>query len=212
VVDGGAAGHFGAVLDLGAGHLGAAVVAGDVTGRWTAGSAGSIAIRGSLLGGSIELSSAAVGRGTALGKLVVAGDVTGAAVRTRGSIGRVQVGSLHASRLLAGVSPAVADHPASRADLVEPRAAIAALTVTGTGGRTDRFVSDSRVAAGSLGVINLLNADFGAGGGIGLWADGAAARPVGRVVHLDRLTGDRWAWPVRRGLFAGPDDLIHLLV
>ncbi|MFW6155403.1 MAG: Calx-beta domain-containing protein [Planctomycetota bacterium] len=211
VVNDRSAGDFHADLDLATGRLGAAVIRGDVTGRWTAGAAGSIVIRGSLIGGDIELNDTPDGRVVALGRLVVSGDVTDATIRTAGSMGRVQVRSLHGSRLLAGVGSAVDDHPRSRADLVESDAEIRALRVTGVRGSTDRFVTDSHVAAGSLGVINLLNADFAAGGGIGLWADGQAARPIRRVVYLDRLTGERWRWPVRRGPFAGPDDLIGLL-
>ncbi len=211
VINGGEAGDFDADLDLAAGRLGAAVVTGDVTGRWSAGAAGAIVIRGSLLGGGIDLSDPPAGGGLTLGRLVVGGDLTDSTVRTRGSMGAVRVRGLHGARLLAGVDAAVADHPAGVSDLVAPDATIRAVKVAGAGGSTERFVTDSHIAAPTLGVISLLNADFAGGDGIGLWADGRTGRPIRRVVHVDRLTRDRWVWPVRRGPFGGPEDLIHLL-
>jgi len=132
------------------------------------------------------------------------------AIRTSEGVGAVTAGALRDVDILVGVADGVVSHASSPADFANPLAAVKAVKVKGIKGSAGRFFTATTISAGAIGRVNLLNADFDAGGS-GLYAliDHGG---IGGVRHLDRLTGEKWSWPVRPGsVFAGPAGLIHLL-
>lgn len=120
---------------------------------------------------------------TSLARMDVAGGLNGAAVRAAGSIGKVTVGAMHDSLLLAGVRSGLATLPAAASDFVTP-ASIASITVRGT---APAAFSDSVIAASSVGRVvvgrvgsqNATPAPFGvAATSVGYYKRLTTGRPV----------------------------------
>lgn len=73
------------------------------------------------------------------------------------------------------------------------------------------FFADSNFSASQFGTITLLNADW-ATGESGIYAcDLGPGSEIRSVRYSDTDTGERWSWPLRNQLFAGPPDLLHFL-
>ena len=88
---------------------------------------------------------------------------------------------------------------------------INSVVITRYAGIQERFLTDTNFSAARPGVVRLLNADLVDPGGVHVLGrnDG---REIRRLVHRDTLTGVRAVWPLPANVvFAGPDNLIHVL-
>ncbi len=115
------------------------------------------------------------------------------------------------SDFLAGVADTVVRQPTAPGEFTNPAAQIRSFVVTRLPRSTERFLTDTNIAAASIGVVRLLNGDFNVGDS-GIFALASGGDEIRSVVHFDRLTDERWSCPPRNNqLYEGPDGLITLL-
>jgi hypothetical protein len=169
---GGVAGSFEADIALdGPGGLRRAVIAGDVTDcDWSiTGRAGALVIRGSLTDSTISAGP---------------------------RIGRVIVGALDGSDILAGIDPAAGRYATAAAHFTT-NSVIGLVNVRGVAGQ-DRNVIDSNISAAMVRRLILNNPQLDNGGAIfGMHVSSEMRRPVGAVFSRDTALGWTWQWRPR---------------
>ena len=193
---GAAADDFTAVIT---GRIGVMNVPGNLSGTWTARSAGSLYVGGSLTGAVLTLTQEASPTSSAqtLGSLTVRKWIDGASVATAGHIGTLRAGAIRDSNVFAGVTQTRDLDSDGRADLPDPEtdfdvlalAAIRTVVISGIRGEAAAFAS-SNIAAPNLGLIIIGTISDDNGGE----AFGLAGRRLGSLRSASALTIPT-AWP-----------------
>jgi hypothetical protein len=155
-----------------------------------------------------------------VGKVKLAGWVNDSCLRATGSIAGISVGGAHHSDFMAGISELAARKADQLVFFENPAAAIGSFKVKGLkvprGQTPPRFFVDSNVSAAQLGAVSLLNVDFNNGSTLfGLYArltgSGKEIKSVRCADSLDRNLN--FTWPPRKDVtFAQRPDLTISLV
>ena len=202
--------------------------AGSITvGQWVTGSmdmtfAKSISIKGKKaakdgtgglagdFGVNLSFTGADAKKGVSLGKFAAAGTATGE-IRTVGSIGSVSIASVNGFDLLAGIDPAAGRFPTTAADFINPDASIKSVKISGIKGQAGTFFQDSNIAAATIGSVSFCNANFKIGHSGITAMDQGTGKEIKKVSYVNKATGQKWAWPIKTGVFDGPGDFINIL-
>ncbi len=158
-------------------------------------------------------------KGLSLGKLQVAGTLSGSTIRTQGGIGTIMLGAIENTDVLAGIYGSVLRHAEVRGDFANLNAYIKSVKVKGLklpkGAAIPRFVSNSNFSAASIGSVSMMNVDWDNGNEpFGIWAYDSplSSQEIKSVSYKDSVTGERWKWPLRDGeVFDIPDLMIEII-
>jgi len=152
-----------------------------------------------------------------IGKLSVNGTIRGAGIadrlriRSTGDTAGVQAGGIEHADFLAGIADNGKDHADDPGDFLADLAMIKTVKVKGIKGQAGPFFADTTFSAASIGRVSLTAGDF-ATGESGLFAlDQGTGKEIKSVKYADKATGEKWQWPIKKGVFTGPADLINLL-
>ena len=151
--------------------------------------------------------------GGTLKRLKVSGTAENTTVRTSGDMLGVQLGASKGSDFLAGISGSVDAANIEVADFV-PDGYIHKFKISGlrlpSGAAIPSFFDDSHVCAATMGVVDILNADFTDSAVHVL--DSAGGGEIRRLSYRDTATGESWSYTDRSETYEGTLGFLEWVV